>query len=164
MTSYDSDLFVLVADKNMEYFVNALLGRHADLGCRELDYRISIHQHKDSGCYNDAHEFLRPFHKQYEHAIVLFDEQFDKAKPKTGRKKSAAKIQSEVTHRLSANGWDNRAKAIVIDPELENWMWGDYSALELEIRWNPDTNVQSWLLAEGLWPVNKPKPPIRNRH
>ena len=26
---------------------------------------------------------------------------------------------------LSRNGWADRTKAIVIDPELEVWVWGD---------------------------------------
>ena len=160
MNSYEYDLFVLVAYKNMESFVNSLLGRHADLGCNEIQCKVARHPEKDSGCYEKAHEFLQPFHGQFEHALVIFDEQFDRAKPKRGRKKSATKIQNEVTQRLSANGWEDRAKAIVIDPELENWMRGDCPALEIAIRWNiPNTDVRSWLSAKELWPVNKPKPP-----
>ena len=53
----------------------------------------------------------------FEYALVVLD------RVGCGAAAPRKEIQHAVEHDLSANGWRDRSKAIVIDPELETWIW-----------------------------------------
>lgn len=113
------DLIVLVADKNMEAAIKGLLQRHAALGVRPLSADLFVHVHRDPGVFNGAHEFLAPFTAQYLHALVMFDREG------CGRKESSEELAQEVQCRLDDVGWRGRSAVVVLDPELEIWVWSD---------------------------------------
>ncbi len=74
---------------------------------------------KDSGVYLRAHEFLRPYQTSHRHAVVVLDEKWEGS---TG----AGKIREDIRQRLRSSGWaDERFAVVVIEPELENWIWQD---------------------------------------
>lgn len=68
-----TDLIALVADSNMENTLRGLLSRHQALGIRPITYDIFRHDKRDPGCWTDAHNYLRPYTRQYRYAMVLFD-------------------------------------------------------------------------------------------
>ena len=141
------DLIILVADKNMEYALKGLLSRSDSLGiCTPLEFKVYPHPQRDPGCFLRCQDFLRPFFNQYAHALVMFDHMG------CGREsKSREVLEDDVEKRLSANGWENRATAIVIEPELESWIWVDLPQLEVIVGWEKQTeDLQSWLLSEEL--------------
>ena len=70
-----TELVLLVADKNIEYGMRGLLGRPQAIGIRPIDSKIYVHPHRDPGCARRAHEFLRQFADDYDHALVVFDRQ-----------------------------------------------------------------------------------------
>jgi hypothetical protein len=108
------DLVVLVADGQMDSTVRGLLGRGPSLQIRTPRFDSFVHPEKDPGCLLRGHEFLRPFHKQYSHALLVFDLEG------CGRTDVPREdLEGEVEQRLSQSGWDDRAAAIAIDPELE---------------------------------------------
>jgi len=39
------------------------------------------------------------------------------------RKKTAEELRQEVKERLERNGWKDRCEVVVIDPELDVWVW-----------------------------------------
>lgn len=149
------DLFVLTADLDMEETMKGLLARPRRLGIRNIRYEVVRHRRRDAGCRADAVRRLRPHLHEYSYAIVVFD------KSGCGRDNASREaIQSEVEENLSRNGWDNRAKAIVIEPELETWVWSASNLVPRILGWTQGYGeLRTWLLARDLWPEDAAKPP-----
>ncbi len=114
------DLIILVADKNTESALLGLLRRPDALGIREVQFDIRVHPQRDPGVYRRAHEFLRPFIRQYRYALVLLDREGSGAE-----RVGPDRMRSAVQERLERSGWEGRCSVIVLDPELETWVWLD---------------------------------------
>ena len=150
------DLVVLVADKNMEYALRGLLeDRTPALGIRQLTYDIYSHPRHDPGCLNEAHEYLGGLLHQYRHALVLFD------KEGCGQEhQNAQMLEKEVNSRLSGSGWDEYAAVIVLDPELEVWVWSESPHVAQCLGWaGNEPSLGEWLVSEGWLPEGEHKPP-----
>jgi len=148
------DLVILVADKNMEQGVRGLVARPRSLGIREIEFDAFVHPRRDPGCVREAHTFLQPLSNQYRYAIVMFDRQG------SGREQSPVNILSaQVRQRLAVNGWGNRAEVIVLDPELEVWVFSQSPLVEHCLGW-PSTHgsMRNWLENRGLWTRSHSKP------
>jgi hypothetical protein len=148
------DLIVLAADKPMKLVLEALLGRTAKLGVRTVSFEVDVHPGRDSGVYQDAHDFLRrkfPL-KEYRFALAVCD------CDGTGRKAPREKLEHDIESRLHINGWPNRASAIVIDPELESWVWGDWTATSDALGWETSPKLREWLIGQNLLGGDHPKP------
>jgi hypothetical protein len=152
------DLVILTADKNARFALQGILMRHHSLGIRQLEPDYFLHPAKDPGVLHSAHDFLRPFSKAYGHALVLMDRE-GSGQEEMGRESMEARIEEA----LSNSGWEDRAAAIVIDPELEIWVWSDSPHVDYELGWSdrkPD--LRSWLrdrslLAESALKPDRPK-------
>lgn len=148
------DLICLVADKNMEYAIRGLLGSPIRVGIREITFDIFVHPEHDPGCYNAAHSFLRSFSTSYTHGLVLFD--YDGC----GQEISPpTHVQTHVKELLDENGWEERANVVVINPELEIWVWSDSPRVDECLGWqgqNPD--LRTWLRQKGLLEEDRLKP------
>jgi len=142
MADFEKDLVVLVADLDMETTIRGLL----DHRIRSFDinvpptYDIFRHLQRDPGCLNDSPNFLRNFSRKYERALVLFDHEGSGAE-----NKSIEIIQTNLENQLAANGWNaNRVRVIVIDPELEIWVWsGSTKTLDC-LGWGEHTTTEFW--------------------
>lgn len=66
-----------------------------------------------------------------------------------GSRKSRREIQTGVTDELAANGWQDRAKAIVIAPELEIWVWGSWANLATVLG-SSEPVLRQLLMRQGL--------------
>lgn len=148
-----TDLILLVADKNIEYGMRGLLSRPRALGIRSIDFRILVHPQHDPGCANKAHDFLRSLSGHYEHALVLFDREGS-----GGDQVPPDQLAAEIRQRLAANGWDARAEAIVLDPELEVWVFAASRHVERCLQWNRRTGLRTWLEGRGMWSAARLKP------
>jgi hypothetical protein len=149
-----TDLIVLTADKNMRFAVEGLISRPQALFIRPVKANFYIHPERDPGCLLRSHSFLGSFVNQYTHAIVMFDREG------CGREhQSRDELENEVTSCLSGSGWGDRATAIVIDPELENWVFSDSSEIDAVIGWvNKKQSLKTWLQENNLWSTGKLKP------
>ena len=149
------DLFVLVADQDLLETMKSLLERPESLGIRPIEYGIDKHLQRDAGCRSDASRRLRPYIGSYRYALVLFD------KHGSGRDdESRQDIQDKVEKDLSCNGWENRSKAIVIDPELEAWVWSTSNHVPGILGWEHNyAELKDWLSKSQLWPSDAMKPP-----
>lgn len=126
----ESDLVVLTADKNMKFAIQGLLNRPKAIGMRTVKSAFYIHPESDPGCLRRADAFLRPFINRFAHAIVMFDREG------CGREQSTREdLEAKVEWDLSQSGWGDRALAIVIDPELENWVFSDSPEVDTAIGW-----------------------------
>ena len=147
------DLFVLAADLELKNALDGLLSRATDLGVRDVSYDIERHVNRDSGCRSDAAEYLRPYLGRYRHALVVFDHYG------CGSTSPRDEIQLSVEAQLRLNGWGGRAKVIVIEPELEVWVWSDSPAVCRVLGWDGSfAALRRWLGSRRLWEAGEPKP------
>jgi len=147
------DLAVLIADKNIEGALRGLLSRPQALGLREISCDLYVHPERDPGCLLRGHHFLKPFAHRYAHALVIFD------RDGSGREEEErAALERQVEERLSSSGWDDRAAAVVIDPELEIWVWNDSPHVESALGWSGDMSLRGWLTQKGWLPEGAAKP------
>lgn len=150
-----TDLIALVADSNMENTLRGLLSRHQALGIRPITYDIFRHDKRDPGCWTDAHNYLRPYTRQYRYAMVLFDHKGSGQESRRG-----VDLQEELESRLEANGWvEDRARVLVLEPELEIWVWSDSPQVDSCLGWQthrPD--LRAWLRQRKLLAPDTFKP------
>ena len=111
--------------------------------------------HRDPGCRREAAETAQRYVGDHEYALVLFD------KDGSGDEGTERQlIQSAVERDLCLGGWGNRSKAIVIEPELEMWVWSGSANVGKVLGWNEEIGaLRQWLCENDLWPDDEAKPP-----
>lgn len=147
------DLVCLVADKNMEATISGVLERHQALGTRRIDALVLVHPQRDSACYHHPADILRGHSNSAKHALVVFDRAWNGVPDR-----STADLEQDVEDRLQqlGAGW---AKAIVIDPELEVWLFRRSPRLDEALGWrHRQPSLQDRLATNGLWPTDAAKP------
>ena len=151
--SFSKELVVLVADIQQEKTLDTLLShRNLSLGIRRASYQIYRHPRKDAGVFGEADSFLRPFLNSHRYALVLLDAAWD------GAPGNARYLQDDLMRRLCANGWNRkRCQVIVIDPELETWIWSESEEVPRILRttWNI---IKITAQKHGYWAENETKP------
>lgn len=149
------DLLCLVADANMKASMTALLGRPEALGIRPVETELLVHPRRDPGCFHDPDGLLRGARDVAQHALVLLDYSWDGAPPG-----GAAKAEEKLEERFRLSGLAGWAHAVVIDPELEAWIFSDSPHVEAALGWTDrSVAMRSALAEEGLWPEGETKPP-----
>ena len=146
--AYAKDLIVLVADKSIECAVRGLLSRPESLGIRSIidSSDIYCHPERDPACLRKANNFLKPYASTYRYALVLFDRE-GCGKENLDR----TDLETEVETSLSNSGWSDRAAAIAIDPELENWVWSDSPEVDRVLGWSELlTRLRPWIKGQGF--------------
>lgn len=113
------DLVVLVADRDMEATIRTLLGkRPSALGIRAPEADVFVHPERDPGVYRRGDSFLSTFSRTHQYALVMFDYHG------CGRENlSVDALREDLKKRLETRGWSCRCEVIVINPELEVWVW-----------------------------------------
>jgi hypothetical protein len=148
------DLVVLVADKNMQFSIQGLLSRPEDLGMRPVAFDLYVHPDRDPGCRRSGHDFLRPFHRSHAKALLMFDRAGGWSETI-----SRDELESEAGQLLRRNGWEERAAAIVIDPELEAWVWSDSPVVVETLGWKDRTpDLRAKLEENGFIRAEQAKP------
>jgi len=67
-------------------------------------------------------------------------------------------LRENIRQQLYKNGWDtSNANVIVIEPELEIWVWSDSSVVAEELRLTWD-KIKALAQKRGDWPQNQMKP------
>ena len=154
--SAKEDLIVLVADMDIENTFMGLLPRHHALGCRSFSHKIVRHPGRDSGTRKECVEFLRPFASTHEHAIVVFDHEG------SGRENTpAALVEDEIQKLLSRNGWNDRSCVLVLEPEIESWVWSDSPHVLRGLGWNRSFKaLKDFVESKNSewWDTDAPKP------
>lgn len=151
--SWPRDLLVLVADADIREVMRGVLERSDPVAACRLDFDVQRHLERDGGCRTKAATHLRSFLKRFRYCMVVFD------RHGCGSRAPREAIQQAVESDLARNGWSERAKVIVIEPELEAWIWGDLKAASEHVGWPGDhTALREWLADKGHWPHGQDKP------
>lgn len=151
--SAQRDLILLVADGNMKAATTGLLSRPLALSIREVDAQVVVHPERDPGCFVRAPEFLRPLRSRFAHAVVMLDCE-GSGRESLGR----AEMERDLTARLSPD-WGEHAAALVLDPELEVWLWSGSPHVDHALGWAGRTpDLRTWMVKDGLLGANEVKP------
>lgn len=148
------DLVVLVADKNMQYAVQGALGRAQALNVRPFTCEFRSHMGRDGGVRTSGSDVLARETQRFGHALMLLDFEgcgHDNDDPMD--------LEVKLDQRLSTQ-WGLRAKAIVISPEVDVWLWGNDALLREILRWPKDQAIRDWLGDEGF-AFNADDKPVR---
>jgi len=157
------DLFVVVADLDAENAIKTLLcERQPALGV-QLQFNpdrppqgdLLRYSGRDSGCFKDAVDLLRAPQRSHRHAMLIFDRDGCGAEDRP-----RGEIEGELEAELHANGWAvDDVSVIVIEPELEAWVWASSPRVADALGWQGDRQqLQPFLETAGLWSDAAPKP------
>jgi len=153
---YPLDLIVLVPGKDEKETIDALLtDRQKSLGIRKIAFEIKVHPRRDPGCRTEAPDILQPYINRAAYALVIFDHEG------CGREESSAQeVADELKIKLAKKGWHERNNVLVIEPELEAWVWNNSPHVDEVLGWTGRRpNLRSWLANESFWPDKELKPP-----
>lgn len=138
------DLVLLVADKNAQFALKGALGRPDALGIRPIEFEFLVHPGRDGGARKSGPELLALERRRFRHAMLVVD--FEGCGTELPE---AILLENELDARL-AERWDDGAKSIVIEPELDVWVWGTDNAIEPVIEWPSEKGVRQWLQEKGF--------------
>lgn len=149
-------VIILVADKNMEQTVAGVCSRPEAIGVRAFTHRILVHPGRDPGCLLEGVEFLSVFQSQFAHALIMFD------RIGCGREaQTRDQLEQDMEEALNRSGWDTRATAIVIDPELEAWVWSDSPHVARILGWQErEPPLRQWLVDQKWLAADAFKPSL----
>jgi hypothetical protein len=147
------DLVVLVADKNAQFALQGALGRSQALGIRNVTWEFRTHVGRDGGARVSGASVLALERPRFSHAILLFDLEGSGAE----EGQSAENLEQALDVQLATH-WGENAKAIVIDPEVDAWIWGNDNLLKELLRWPLDGSIRDWLRGKGFELNDQGKP------
>jgi hypothetical protein len=138
------DLVVLVADKNMQFALQGALARPHALGIRPVTHEFRSHMGRDGGVRTTGADVLARESTRFEHALMLLD--FEGCGQEDG---DPLQLEFELDRQLQVV-WGDRAKAIVIFPEVDIWLWGADNALRDVLHWPQNGLIRDWLRDRGF--------------
>jgi hypothetical protein len=147
------DLVVLTADKNTQFTLRGGLSRPQALGIRPVSFDFRVHAGRDGGARSSGAEVLRGERRRFLRALLVFD--FEGCGAATGQ--TAAQVEQHLDAELSLV-WGSDAKAIVVDPEIEAWIWGTDNALHEVLGWPLQQSIRAWLKLGGHALADNGKP------
>jgi hypothetical protein len=137
------DCVILVADLDTENAIKGLLARPQAIGCRSITFDIFRHPRRDPGVRLESASFFKSLIASYDRAIAILD------RHGSGCDDQLAQIIEQEIENLMPVEWRGNAVAIVIDPELESWVWSDSPEVEKILGWQGrQPNLREWLAAE----------------
>ena len=148
------DLVVLAADKDMEHALKGLFARVKALNIRSIETDILVHPQHDPACARRGVAFLSNLSERYHYGLLMFDHSG------SGREReSIEEIQQSLNEDFARSTWGDRAKAIVLSPELETWVWSDSPHVE-DIMGGRGRRppLRRWLTDHGWLRENEVKP------
>ncbi len=146
------DLVVLVADKNMHYAIRGALARNDALGVRKFSFDFRMHPGRDGGVRTTGPDVLAGESRRFQRALVIVDHDG------CGKEnESSLSLEATLDCRLNTT-WGDRAKAIVISPEVDVWLWGNDNVLAEVFEWPLPGTIRDWLAHKDFLFDDKNKP------
>lgn len=148
------DLVVLVPDRNTEHVVIGALSRPQALGIRPIDFSVNADPGRDGGVRRRGVQILNVGRSQFRHALMILDYEG------SGATERAYDLEATLDAALS-HEWSTNAKTIVVESEVDVWMWGAETYLKAVVRWRFSDGIRDWLRSElfSFGPSGKPDRP-----
>ncbi len=148
------DLVCVVADKQIRAAIEGLLQRPSALGIRRVEAEILLHPTHDSGCYANPADILRTARRDAKHALIVLDYAWDGVPAASG-----AELEERIAERLGRTGLAGWAVPVVIEPELETWVFSDSPHVPEVLGWKgPSSTFRKTLEERDLWKAADAKP------
>ena len=153
------DLVILVADKDMAQALKGIFERPEALGIQPIEPVIHVETQHDAACAQRGVSFLSMFSENYRHGLLMFDH-FG-----SGREQiSPQNLQDNLSDEFRRTGWGERARAVVLVPELEAWVWGTSPHVAEVAGWtNRNYELRRWLREEGWLENGEVKPNLPSK-
>jgi hypothetical protein len=148
-----NDLVVITADVDIEASVRTILERTHSLGIRQLSTEFLRHPGHDPGVFSSGAELARNSAATASNALLVLDMAWD-GNPHTDPADLEADLEAQL-HPI----WDDRAKVIAIQPEVEVWAWSRSPHVATQLGWDSADDLKLFLETGGHWPANAAKPP-----
>lgn len=132
------DLTLVVADKNMQFALKGALGRPEALGIRPIQCQF-LSAGNDGVARTQGPDLLRTQQGISTKGLLILDYEG------SGTNKPDARSLEEELNSSLQQCWPDGAKAIVIEPELEMWLWGSDNALQNALEWPLSFGIRNWL-------------------
>ena len=148
------DLVVLAADKDLEHALKGLFARPEALDIRPIQMDILVHPQHDPACARRGVAFLSNLSGRYHHGLLMFDHEG------SGREQERVEeIRESLDADFAGSAWGDRAKAIVLSPELEVWIWSDSPHVAAVTGWTGrQAPLRDWLEEHDWLRPNEAKP------
>ena len=148
------DLVVLTADKDMEQALTGLLARPEALGIRTIKVEILVHPGHDPACASRGVEYLSNFSERFRYGLLVFDHEG------SGREKLRPdELQETLNNNFAQSSWGDRAKSVILSPELEAWVWSDSPHVDEVAGWkNRQQPLRRWMVEQGWLEEGHTKP------
>lgn len=146
------DLILLVADKNMQFALHGGLGRPESLGIRRISFDFRVHSGRDGGVRSNGSQMLALDKARFSHALLVLDHEGCGAGGI-----DPLELETQLDDQLRS-AWGSRAKAIVIAPEVDIWMWGSDNKLAEILKWPRQESIRDWLGNAGFHFLENGKP------
>lgn len=154
------DCVFLLADGTMEAMLQGFFNRsgcHQSLetGVFNFDPREDIVSGtNDPRTYTQAHELLRSYQHTHRYAVIILDNDWEGSR-------GVETIRTDIRRNMRACGWDDdRFEVIVIDPELENWIWQESQHIVDAFAYEGELTIRQWLREQEppMWLDGEAKP------
>ena len=150
------DLVILAADKDLEFALRGMLSRPEALGIRpvEANTDIFVEPEHDPACALRGVDFLDNLSEQYRYGLLIFDYEG------SGKEATAPQeLQENLNAKFVSSTWGERARAIVLSPELEIWIWSDSPHVDEVVGWkNRNPKLRPWLIEQDYLQEDEAKP------
>jgi hypothetical protein len=146
------DLVVLVPDADWEQTIRALLEcRARALGIRHVDFEVIRHPLHDPGVRTQAALLLQPYVGEAQYALACVDSEG------SGHHGRVGELEGGIESSLRPD-WDDRCGAVVVEPELEAWVWSSSPNVASALGWNTNSALHGYLRDHGMLAQGEAKP------
>jgi hypothetical protein len=146
------DLLLLVPDKNTQFALKGALVRHEALGIHPIEFDFLVHSGRDGGVRSNGATLASLKRNQFKHLLMIFDHEGSGAEST-----SVSDLTRELEIQLDCH-WGSNAHVIVIEPEVDVWMWGSDNVLSQLLKWNSNISIREWLHDKGYRTDQNDKP------
>jgi hypothetical protein len=146
------ELFFVVADGDIEAMVTGFLQKkradlRLDCAAFEFDAKLDLDRaaaDKDSGLYVRGAQHVLRRRRTHAHVVVMLDADWDGSP-------GAAAIDRKLREDLRKCGCsDEDNEVIVLEPEIEAWMWVDKLEVAREFGFESSDELRTWLTQAGF--------------
>ena len=147
------NLVCVVADKQIKATIEALLQRPHALGIRDVEAEVLLHPNHDPGCYDRPTDLLRGYRHRAEHALLILDLEWDGVPAESG-----PELEALIDDKLSQADMADWAAPLVIEPELETWVFSTSPHVSTVLGWKGPSSIRRTLQEQNLWTAEDAKP------
>jgi hypothetical protein len=144
------ELFVLTADGAQKQAIAAILQRPEALGIRRIQFDaerdIKTHPQHDLGIMLNGPELASLQIRGYQRLLLVADLEG------SGQEAAGATLlETRLEQTCIKMGWPSQvAAAVIIEPEIEQWVWSSSPHVEAVLGWTRSEPVREWLGKRGF--------------